>query len=45
MLEREQALDESEAEAFRGLADMLSNHCGVAERLQALRPSRLTCCG
>jgi hypothetical protein len=40
MLYRDQALDETEADAVRGLADMVQNYFGEGERLRPIKPRR-----
>ena len=41
MLDREQTLDETEADALRDLVDMLRTHFGAAdEQPHAMKPSR-----
>jgi hypothetical protein len=40
VLDRDQALDETEADAVRGLADMLQNYFCVGEQLRPIKPRR-----
>ena len=40
MLDREQSLDETEADALRGLADMLQNYFCVGDHIRPMNPRR-----